>query len=374
MRSLLKPLVTPLVLPFALALALTLPSLWPLGAQPPVDSSMLTANGARVKAGSLVRPDTVEVGDPFTFVVTVVVPANARVEWPSIQDTSAVVAMRGPVKVIDEGTKLGSRRERAEYTLSAWNVGSLPLGMPDAIVRYGNTTMRVPLADAKVFVRSVLPGDSTLHVPKPALALFERVVPWWQRWWPALVILAALGVLWWLLRRRKRARAARSAVTGLDAYGRAMHEFDRLERLGLADAGEEGRYVALAVDVLRLYLVHRVPGALLSLTSGELMDVLASDARVPHDRVWSLLADVDSIKFAARMVSPSRARELAATARSIVEEIEQRERARHAAEEAARKAAEAAAARERQDAEEAARKASRAPRKTRGPRTGAGSP
>jgi len=71
---------------------------------------MLTANGAKVKAGALVRPDTVEVGDSFTYVVTVVVPANARVEWPAIQDTAAVVAMREPVTVIDEGTKLGARR------------------------------------------------------------------------------------------------------------------------------------------------------------------------------------------------------------------------------------------------------------------------
>lgn len=330
---------------------------------------MLTSNGAKVRAGSLVRPDTVEVGDPFTFVVTVVVPANARVEWPAIQDTAAVVAMRAPVKVIDEGTKLGSRRERAEYTLSAWDVGSLPLRMPDAVVRYGQTTMRVPLGDARVFVRSVLPGDSTQHVPKPARDLFERVVPWWQLWWPALLVLAAIGLLWWLWRRRKRVRAAAVRPAGLDAYGRAVHEFDRLDRLGLADAGEAGRYVALALDVMRLYLAQRVSGALLSLTSGELMEVLANDTRIPHDRLWSLLADVDGIKFAARMVSPSRARELAATARGIVDDIEQRERARRAAEEAARKAAEAAAAREKQEAEELARKASRAPR---GPRSGAG--
>lgn len=131
-----------------------------------------------VRAGSLVRPDTVEVGDPFTCVVTVVVPTNARVEWPSIEDTSAVVAMRAPVKIVEDGTSPGTRRERAEYTLSAWDVGSLPLGIPDVVIRDGQTTTRVPLSDARVFVRSVLPGDSTQHVPRPARDLFERVVPW----------------------------------------------------------------------------------------------------------------------------------------------------------------------------------------------------
>ncbi|MFN5600092.1 MAG: hypothetical protein ACK5AK_12050 [Gemmatimonas sp.] len=343
--------------------------------QPPASSrtggasGMLTANGAKVKAGALVRPDTVEVGDSFTYVVTVVVPANARVEWPAIQDTAAVVAMREPVTVIDEGTKLGARRERVEYTLTAWDVGSLPLGMPDAVVRYGQTTLRVPLGDAKVFVRSVLLGDSTQHVPKPARDLFERMVPWWQRSWPALLVLVAIGMLWRLWRQRVRARTLAARTPGLDAYERAVHEFDRLDRVGLADAGEAGRYVAIALDVMRLYLVQRVSGALRSLTSDEIIEVLANDARIPHGRVASLLADVDGIKFAARPVSPSRARELAAAARGIVEEIEQRERARLAAEEAARQAAAAPAAREQQDAEERARRASRAPR---GPRSGAG--
>lgn len=342
------------------------------GAQPPSapDSVRTASSGLRVQAGTLVRPDTVDVGDPFIFVVTVAVPAEARVEWPTITDSAAVVAMRGPVRIIDEGTKRGMRRERAEYELAAWDVGSLPLGLDDAVVRYGSTTLRVPLADARVMVRSVLPGDTTLHVPKPARALFPRVVPWWQQWWPALLVLAALGLLWWLWRRRRRIAAA-APVTPLDPYLRAQHDFERLERLALADAGEAGRAVALALDVLRLYLVARVPTARLSLTSGEVLDVLAADERVPHDRLRSLLIDADSIKFAARIVSPSRAREMAAEARALVEAIEQAEVARRAAEAAAREAALAAEAAARREAEEAARKASRQPsRGARGPKAG----
>jgi hypothetical protein len=335
-----------------------------------VDTAFLTPqNGAKVRAGTLVQPDTVEVGDPFTFVVTVAVPANARVEWPTLADSAAVVTMREPVRIVDEGTKVATRRERAIYTLSAWDIGPQSLNMPDAVVHYGSTSMRVPMGNARIFVRSVLPGDSTQHIPKPARDLFPRVLPWWQQWWPALLVLAALGLLWWLWKRRRRAAAARTVVSTLNPYARAIHEFDRLDRLGLADAGEAGRYVALAVDVMRLYLASREPAATLSLTSGELLDVLANDTRIPRDRVQSLLADVDGIKFAARMVSPARARELAAGARSIVEHIDRVERERRAAAEAAQRAAAAAAAREKQDVEDKARRASRG---SRGPKSGAG--
>lgn len=342
-------------------------------ARPAVDTAALSsATGARIRAGSVVTPDTVEVGDPFTLVVTVVVPADARVEWPSIQDTAAVVAMRAPVRIVDEGTKLGSRRERAEYQLSAWDVGQLPIGMPDVLVRQGASTVRVPLTDMRIMVRSVLPGDSTLHVPKPARDLFPRVVPWWQRWWPALLVVAALALLWWLWRRRRTPAAVRSAAPPLDPYARAVHEFDRLDTLALPDAGEAGRYVALSVDVLHMYLALRIPEARASLTSGELLLAVASDARVPHDRLLSLLADADGVKFAAHEVSPARARVLATEARSVVEHVEQADRLQRAAAEAARQAAQEAAERDQRELEDRARRASRKPRSgASGPKAGA---
>lgn len=330
--------------------------------------------GTRVQAGSLVRPDTVEVGDRFTFVVTVAVPEGSRVEWGAITDTSSWVAQMGAAKVTDEGTKLGIHKERAEYTLTAWNVGEQKLGVPDATVRNGANVTRIPLADARVYVRSVLPADTSLHVPKPARDLFQREVPWWQRWWPALLVIAALALLWWYLQRRRKQPRQVAVTPPLSPYQRAMHDFERLERLKLADAGECGRYVALATDVMRNYLADRVPNAVLSLTSAELLLVALEDDRVPRDRLISLLADADGVKFAARTVTPERARELATDARGIVTEVERVDTVRRATEEAARQAAEQAAARAKASDEDRARKASRQPKsdsKGGGPKAGA---
>jgi hypothetical protein len=295
--------------------------------------------GSRVRAGFLVRPDTVEVGDPFTLIVTVVVPEGARVEWPAMSDSTAMVVRRAPTKVTTETQRAGGRTERATYALAAWNVGTLPIAVGNVIVRYGTNTLTVPVTNASVFVRSVLSGDSSLYQPKPPRDLFPRVVPWWQRWWPVLVLLAALGVLWWLRQRRRPPAEERSDALR-DPYARALHDFERLDRLALADAGERGRYVALAIDVLRSYLAQRQPLVLLSMTSSELVGAMAHDSRVPHDRLLSLLTTGDEVKFARRGLSLARAHELVAEARAVVDVVEAAERenvrARLAAEEAAR--------------------------------------
>ncbi|MCA0376085.1 MAG: hypothetical protein LCH84_10510 [Gemmatimonadetes bacterium] len=316
---------------------------------------------SRAQYGVAVAPDTVTVGDRFRFIVTVVVPEGSRIDWPRLTDSTADIAMHGAVRIVDGGTKLGSHTERAEYELSAWNVGPLPIGMPPVVVQAPGGAFRVPLTNAQVVVKSVLPGDTSLHVPKPARDLFAREVPWWEQWWPALLVLLGLGLLWWLWRKRRRAPKRVAPVVPLDAYQRAQHEFDRLERLALVEVGESGRYVALGVDVVRYYLADRIPDAVLALTSAELLIVAADDPRVPLDQLASLFADADAVKFAAHTITPTRARALVGDARAVVDTFEANDRARRDALDAARRAEREAERAARAAHEEAARKQSRRP-------------
>lgn len=304
-------------------------------------AAVATADSATVptiRAGLLVRPDTVAVGDPFTLVVTIEVPTDATVQWATIGDTAAVVAMRAPTRVTSE-VQGATRRETAEYALAAWNVGTLPLGVPNASVRTSNGIRAVPLREAHVVVMTVLPADTSLRVPKPLRGLFPRAVPWWEAWWPAAAVVAALAVLWWLWRRRRH-RVVRQVPVPVDVFARAIHDFERLQRLALADLGERGRAVALGVEILRTYLAARLPTAPLSETSSELLASIGADSRVPTDRLASLLADVDAIKFAHRPVSGIRARELQDEALAVVKSVEQADQARRKHEAAVKLASE----------------------------------
>ena len=313
-----------------------------------------------IRAGALVRPDTVTVGDPFTLTISLEVPSDATVSWPSITDTSAAVSMRA-APTVSRQVQGGIRSETAQYAMAAWDVGELPMGLPDVTVRLASGVVAVPIRDARIIVRTVLPLDTALHVPKPARPLFPRSVPWWELWWPVAVAVAALTLLWWLWRRR-RPRVLRKDVASRSVFESAMDDFERLRRLALADVGERGRAVALAVEILRTYLAARIGAALMSRTSDEVLDAVALDRRVPRDRLSALLAESDAIKFAQRTVTTVRSVELQAEAKSIVEVIERAEQARRQAEDDARKAAERTEHEERAAEEDAARRRSRRPK------------
>jgi hypothetical protein len=200
-------------------------------------------------------------------------------------------------------------------------VGSRALGLGDAIALVNNLQQYVALGDVKVHVRSVLPADSAQRVPKPARELIEPPAPWWWPWLPILVALAILGLLlWWYIRRRRRRKRGQPDV---DPYELAEREFARVEALGLLEAGERGRFVALMVDVLRDYLARRVPGAAPSLTSTELLALVGAGRAAPAERLLPVLTEADLIKFARRPVTADRARELGREARAIVRDVDQ---------------------------------------------------
>ncbi|MCR4340455.1 MAG: hypothetical protein NUW01_11305 [Gemmatimonadaceae bacterium] len=276
-----------------------------------------------------IDPDTVTVGERFTVIVRVRAPAGSTVEFPVSTDSAANVDLAADAAVAEPrllpaaAGSPGEMEQVAGYRMAAWDIEAQPLGLGDIIVRSGIAERRIPLASYTVFVRSVLPADTTLHVPKPARDVLPFAYPWWLKW-----LLLALGILlgavlaWWLWRVYKRWKNRPIHPAAL-----AQREFFRIEKLGLPDRDEGALHVALMVDVLRNYLAARVNGVRASHTSTEL--VAAARASGALDPEWSaglaeLLHQADLAKFAAWRVDAAKARELGADARAVVECVEGR--------------------------------------------------
>jgi hypothetical protein len=271
-----------------------------------------------VQMGYRVSPDTVLIGQPFNLFIKVNAPKGVRFEFPAGPDTTAQNGIR-PIEL--RGEKLVSMlgdTAVALYRLVAWDIGLQPLRFPDVRVTFAGQERRPPLGGASVFVKSVLPADTTLRVPKPARPIIVLPVFNWLLWLALLAAAILAAILWWAWRRyRNRPKAP------VDPYARAQREFAQIERRRLLEDGRYAEYYAAIVDVVRAYLAARVPGVRRSDTTSELLRTMQ-----PRDGVESELPRLfgrgDLVKFARADVTLGEAREAGLALRAIVDHVEAR--------------------------------------------------
>jgi hypothetical protein len=271
-----------------------------------------------VEMGYRVSPDTVLVGQPFNLFVKVLAPKGVRFEFPLGPDTATQNGVR-PIELRGEKVvaMLGDTAV-ALYRLVAWDVGTQPLRFPDVRVTFQGQERRPPLAGASVFVKSVLPADTSLRVPKPARPPIVLPVFNWLLWLALLAAAIAAVLLWWAWRRyRNRPRPP------VDPYLRAQQEFARIEARRLLEDGESGQYLAAMVDVVREYLAARVPGVRRSDTSSELLRAM-QPRQGPEAELPRLLERADLVKFARADSTLEEARQAGLTLRAIVDKVEAR--------------------------------------------------
>ncbi len=271
-----------------------------------------------VQMGYRVRPDTVLIGQSFDLFIKVLAPKGVRFEFPLGPDTTTQNGIR-PIELRGEKivTMLGDTAV-ALYHLAAWEVGTRPLRFPDVRVTFEGQERRLSLGGASIFVKSVLPADSSLRIPKPARPLIVLPVINWLLWLGLLAAAIAAALLWWAWRRyRNRPKPP------VDPYVRAQHEFARIAARRLLEDGQSEEYFAAMVDIAREYLVARIPGVRRSDTSSEL-----ARAMKPRDGVEAelprLLDEADLVKFARAEIAREDAREAGLTLRAIVDHVEAR--------------------------------------------------
>ena len=273
-----------------------------------------------VQLGVSVTSDTVTVGERFIAILRVRAPIGASIRFPTETDSASSSAITGTQLIgkpaIDSTVDSTSITMTAAYRLAAWDIGPQRLGLPDIAVTYRGKTGYVSVADRGVFVRSVLPDDSTLRVPKPPRPAIEITPFNWLPWLLALAALVTAGLAWrlWIWYRNRR-------NAPLDPFSTAQRDFARVEAMQLLEAGDTGRHAALMTDVMREYLAARVPEIERSHTSSEL---LSAGGRI-HGVAGSLgelLWRADLIKFARAGVTRDEAEEIAAKARGTVQAVE----------------------------------------------------
>lgn len=278
-----------------------------------------------VQVGFALDRDTVTVGDHVTLIVRMLAPAGALFTFPVGPDT---VHKEGtyPVELIGKrATTMQGDTAVAGYRLAAWDVGTQPVNFPDVIVTYRGEKQLVPLSGISLFVKSVLPADSSLRKAKPARPLIALTSFDWKKWLPLILLLLLALVAWWLWRRYRR-----RAGLPVDPYLRAKAEFERVATAHPTDT-QPAEHLARMVDVMRDYLAARVTGVRRSYTTRELLSRMMLLGRAKND-LPALLERADLVKFARAPATPTEAASGGQSARAIVDETEARIVAADAAE------------------------------------------
>ena len=264
--------------------------------------------------------DTVTVGERFIAVIRVRAPRGAAVAFPTESDSASAAAITGTQMIgkpaVDSTVDSTTVTMSAAYRLAAWDVGPQPLGLPDIAVTYRGQTGYVSVADRGVFVRSVLPDDSTLRVPRPPRPAIEIAPFNWLPWLIALAALAAAALAWrlWVWYRNRR-------NAPVDPFSAAQRDFARVEAMKLLESGDTERHAAMMSDVMREYLAARVPEIERSHTSAELLSASGRIHSVAGG-LGELLWRADLIKFARTRVAADEAGKLGTRAREIVQAVE----------------------------------------------------
>jgi len=272
-----------------------------------------------VQLGAKITPDTVTVGQRFIVLLKVRAPVGATISFPVEVDTAGASATSPQIigtPLVDSVADATGTTRTAAYRFAAWDVGPQRLGLGSIAVVVQGKTEYVSLASQSVFVRSVLPADTTKRQPKPPR---QPIVLTPFNWWPWLALLAAILLallLWWLWRvwRRRRNRP-------LPPFETAEREFARVEALKLIETGEPERHVAMMTDVLRDYLAARVAGVQRSQTTPELLTA-AAPVHPYAGGLANLLSQADLVKFARQRMGAGDAQALGGQARTIVRQIE----------------------------------------------------
>lgn len=265
-----------------------------------------------------VAPEAPAIGEPITIELRVRAPLGSEVTFPPLPDSTEGIEPLDPRALRDASTSSMIDRT-AVYRMIAWDTGARALRFGDIVVVASGRSQRYPVTMPTIRIRSLLPADTALRVPRAARPPLEVSSGWW-RVLLALGVLAFIGVLsWWAWRRR----GAKVEAPGPDAAALAHDAFGHAASLGLLDAGEPGRFALMHVAILREYLSRRFPQATPSLTPSEMIDALVgADLPVLPERVIDLLIRGEPIAFARAKVSPDEATSIANESRSIVQDVE----------------------------------------------------
>ena len=280
--------------------------------------SALVASAQEPVVRASIEPDSIRIGDCFTYSIEVERDLAQVVLFPQIGDEkpqkgSADIALveELPVDTLShEGRRLHLRKR---YRLQAFDEGIISMGRGAVIYADKNIVDTLYGRDSLTLWVEVMQIDSAamaagLRDLKPQQKMpFKLGEVSGYLGWTLLLLLLLLGGLYllkrWLEARGKRLSDLFKPTPPLPPHVVAIRALEELHHRKLWQNGKFKSYYSELTDILRTYLVGRYGVGAMEMTSDEILEAMRhlSEEELPKKAsmdLCSILREADLVKFA----------------------------------------------------------------------------
>ncbi len=252
-----------------------------------------------------VDKDTITIGDPITYTISVVYGNGYHIELMNPGTNLGEFEIRdfhkeGPVKLDDGRLKIVN-----VYVISVYDTGEFTIP-PFSIAYWKREDEKDTLAtkEIKIHVKSIRSEDAKdIQDIKDPIAVKPSFTKYIVAGAAGFILFAGLiAALIVLVRRRRRLKAEgppppRKVVP---PHIIAVRELDGIEALDLPSQGRIKEYYIAVSEVIRKYIYGRYGVVTMERTTDEIMsDLLNRNVNREHsDPIGGLLRDADMVKFA----------------------------------------------------------------------------
>lgn len=268
-----------------------------------------TASADAPAVTARVEPDSIMIGDRFTYIIEVdkdIVQSVAFPEFVSDPKGGIELVEDAPVDTLERDGRRIKLRKR--YVLAAFQEGRLGLGTASVLYADKNITDTLR-SDEELFLNvGTFQIDSTSHAifdlkPQKTLKFKFREISGYLLWGILAAILVAAivyGLIRWLAARGKSLATMFKPAPPLPPHVTAIKALEALHHKKLWQNNRHKEYYSGLSDILRTYLSGRYGIGAMEMTTDEIVDAVR-DIEMPKKSsidLATVLRDADLAKFA----------------------------------------------------------------------------
>lgn len=261
-------------------------------------ASIALGNNAQIQVA--VEPSQIQIGDVFTYTLTIESSKEDRVDLPGLVGNLTSFEVKDVQKSIEPSAK-GSLH-RWTLRLSTFVSGDFVIPPQEVEMVQGQDTLHLMTDPVTIRVLSRVKDaeDDILDVDVPVQ---DPYTPWWV--WvlaslPFVALLIYVGILLWRRMQRK------SVVVQMPPYEECQLAWEELRKRKLLEAGEQGEYFFQLGKIFRRYLQRRFEVDIMDATTQELPErVLFIDGldKSLAQNICAFFAETEMVKFAKIQLS-----------------------------------------------------------------------